>query len=302
MGEEGRPAARLSSPDRHDRLDGEVAREQRTERGQREELQVRRIGVDRLARQDPEPVPVAVGVGDGADEEAARGQHASNFAEENRRIRHVLERLAGDDDVDAGGGEGQLRREVAPDRLHAEPLTTGVQRRRVDVHRRDAIALRVRLEQRAAAAPELEQALAGADPRREELGANPGRPVEPAGAAIAVAGGVVGGDPLAALAAHKAGILWRDSRYDRPKVFTASPAMWRPIAIEAVAPGDGALSTWTASASAMMRKSSTIVPSGLTAWARTPAPPRVTSSERRAGTSRCSAVTNAALLSERYIS
>src|SRR5262245_36680132 len=312
MGEEGRPAACPSPPDRNDFLDGEALREKRVQRGQREELQVGRIGVDRLARQDAQPVPVAIGVGHGADEEPASGQDTPDLAEEHRRIRHVLERLACDDNIDAGVGERQLRGEVAPDRFHAEPLTAGVERRRVDVHRGHAIAAGVRLGQRAAAAAELQETLAGADPRGEQLGANPRRLVEPAGGAIAVAGAVVGRDPLAAFAAHRGrevairslstGAARLVSCYESPKVFTARPAMWRPIAIEAVAPGEGALRTCTASASAMMRKSSTIVPSGLTACARTPAPPRVTSSARRAGTSRCSAATNAALLSERYIS
>ena len=39
--------------------------------------------------------------------------------------------------------------------------------------------------------------------------------------------------------------------------------MWRPMAGEAVAPGDGALTTWTAPAVTLILKSSTSEPSGL---------------------------------------
>src|SRR5437773_866697 len=74
--------------------------------------------------------------------------------------------------------------------------------------------------------------------------------------------------------------------YPRPMVSAASSAMWRPIAREAVAAGEGALRTWIASGSATMRKSSTSEPSGLTACARTPAPPRARSAEVSSGTSR----------------
>lgn len=56
------------------------------------------------------------------------------------------------------------------------------------------------------------------------------------------------------------------------------PAIVRPIAIEAVAAGDGALSTWTIRAARSMRKSSSNLPSGASACARTPAPPRRTCS------------------------
>ena len=45
----------------------------------------------------------------------------------------------------------------------------------------------------------------------------------------------------------------------------ASSAMYSPMASEAVAAGEGALSTWTARSVAMMRKSSTRLPSGSTA-------------------------------------
>ena len=42
--------------------------------------------------------------------------------------------------------------------------------------------------------------------------------------------------------------------------------MWRPMASDAVAPGEGAFSTWMASALVTMLKSSSSVPSGRTAW------------------------------------
>ena len=44
-----------------------------------------------------------------------------------------------------------------------------------------------------------------------------------------------------------------------------------PISSEAVAPGDGALQTWSALCPRTMRKSSTRLPSLSSAWARTPA-------------------------------
>jgi hypothetical protein len=78
--------------------------------------------------------------------------------------------------------------------------------------------------------------------------------------------------------------------------------MWRPMASEAVAAGDGAFRTWTAPGDSTMRKSSTSDPSSATAWARTPAPPGVMSPGPISGRSRRSASTNAALLSDRYIS
>lgn len=56
------------------------------------------------------------------------------------------------------------------------------------------------------------------------------------------------------------------------------PAIVRPIEMEAVAAGDGALSTWTIRAARSMRKSSSNPPSGASACARTPAPPRRTCS------------------------
>ena len=63
-----------------------------------------------------------------------------------------------------------------------------------------------------------------------------------------------------------------------------------------------AFTTWMARSLSTIRKSSTREPSGLTAWARTPAPPGTTSSARRSGTRRCRAWTKAALLSDRNIS
>ena len=62
------------------------------------------------------------------------------------------------------------------------------------------------------------------------------------------------------------------------------------------------LSEWIAFRDRAIRKSSTSEPSGVTAWARTPAPPGVTSAAVISGTRRWSARTNAARLSERYIS
>src|SRR5205814_5167662 len=85
----------------------------------------------------------------------------------------------------------------------------------------------------------------------------------------------------------------------RLKVSPARAAMWRPMESEAVAPGEGALTTWTAPSVTLILKSSTREPSGLTAWARTPAPPRSMSGSRISGTSFWSDRTKAALLAER---
>ena len=60
------------------------------------------------------------------------------------------------------------------------------------------------------------------------------------------------------------------------------------IASEAVAAGEGALSTWITRSVSCSRKSSTSEPSGASACARTPARPRTRSCERTSATSRCS--------------
>src|SRR3990172_702909 len=87
-----------------------------------------------------------------------------------------------------------------------------------------------------------------------------------------------------------------------PKLFSAIASTSALIASDAVAPGEGAFSTWIAFFASTMRKSSTSLPASSTACARTPAPPRARSSARTSGTKRCSAFVNAALLSERYTS
>ena len=69
-----------------------------------------------------------------------------------------------------------------------------------------------------------------------------------------------------------------------------------------MAAGEGALSTWMAPSVWLILKSSTSEPSGLTACARTPAPPGSMSEAWMAGTRRWSDATNAPLLSERYTS
>ena len=76
----------------------------------------------------------------------------------------------------------------------------------------------------------------------------------------------------------------------------ARPAMTRPMASDAVAAGDGALTTCTTRASPSSlpslpakAKSSSRVPSWRTAWARTPLPAGTRSSSVSSGTSRCSA-------------
>src|SRR5439155_16067152 len=112
-----------------------------------------------------------------------------------------------------------------------------------------------------------------------------------------------GAGPERVLAAH---VLLADAVVRHagasPKVSATRPAMCRPIASEAVAAGDGALRTWIASCETAIRKSSTSEPSGATACARTPAPPRTRSSVRSSGTSRWRARTKAALRRDRYIS
>lgn len=55
---------------------------------------------------------------------------------------------------------------------------------------------------------------------------------------------------------------------------TAISAIFLPIASDAVAPGEGAFSTWMAFSLWTIRKSSTRAPLRSMAWARTPAPER----------------------------
>ena len=54
------------------------------------------------------------------------------------------------------------------------------------------------------------------------------------------------------------------------ELLPASRATWLPIGMEEVAAGDGAFRTWMVRAVSPIRKSWTNVPSGSTAWARTP--------------------------------
>src|SRR5439155_14213319 len=59
--------------------------------------------------------------------------------------------------------------------------------------------------------------------------------------------------------------------FSRPKVSAAVSAIMRPIASDDVAPGDGALRTWTMRLPCVLKtKSSTSAPSGPSACARTP--------------------------------
>ena len=62
---------------------------------------------------------------------------------------------------------------------------------------------------------------------------------------------------------------------------------------DAVAAGEGAFSTFTTRSVSSMTKSSTILPSGLTVWARTPAGAQSRYSDLISGTRRCSARTKA---------
>ena len=74
------------------------------------------------------------------------------------------------------------------------------------------------------------------------------------------------------------------------------------MASDAVAAGDGALTTWTQRPERTISKSSRRVPSGLIAWARTPAPAGTRSSAFTSGTRRCRAATIFEGRSDRTIS
>ena len=63
----------------------------------------------------------------------------------------------------------------------------------------------------------------------------------------------------------------------------AIPAIVSPMLIDAVAAGEGALSTCTIRSASTIRKSSSRAPSGSSAWARTPAPLGCTSCSRELG-------------------
>ena len=83
----------------------------------------------------------------------------------------MLEQLAGDDDVEARVLERQAFLRVDPLRLDAQARRV-VQRQLVDVDTDNVVPLQVRPRQRAVAAPDVEDAAAGAsDVAAEELGA-----------------------------------------------------------------------------------------------------------------------------------
>src|SRR5690606_21777036 len=75
-----------------------------------------------------------------------------------------------------------------------------------------------------------------------------------------------------------------------------------PMLSDEVAAGEGALETWIARCDSTIKKSSTIVPSTRTAWARIPQGAGSRSSADSSGTRRCNARRKARLLSERHIS
>ena len=79
--------------------------------------------------------------------------------------------------------------------------------------------------------------------------------------------------PSASAPAERESLPGRRGPRGRPEPHVTSLAISSAIASEAVAAGDGALSTWTARPVRASLKSSTSVPSRPTAWARTPAGP-----------------------------
>src|SRR6266851_10082465 len=71
----------------------------------------------------------------------------------------------------------------------------------------------------------------------------------------------------------------------RLNAWAAVSAIWRPMASELVAPGLGALRTWTMRLVCVLKtKSSTRAPSGPRAWARTPLGPGSRSARVSSGT------------------
>src|ERR1700693_931090 len=91
-------------------------------------------------------------------------------------------------------------------------------------------------------------------------------------------------------------LIQKDARPLNSGIFSA---IIRPISKEAVAAGEGALHTWIVDESWMIRKSSTRLPSGRRAWARTPAPPGTRSLAEISGMSLRRLRTNAFLLKDR---
>jgi hypothetical protein len=77
--------------------------------------------------------------------------------------------------------------------------------------------------------------------------------------------------------------------HERPNIASAVSTMALPMLSEAVAAGDGTLSTCRTRAEGTNWKSSTRAPSGLSAWARTPEPPGTRSLSCTFGTRRCRA-------------
>src|SRR5262249_12357039 len=98
------------------------------------------------------------------------------------------------------------------------------------------------------------------------------------------------------------GGLRRVIRSGQASLGTSRSTIVLPMLSEAVAAGEGALLTLMTRSVSWIRKSSTIDPSGATACARMPAGAGCRCSALISGTSRCSALTNAALLAERHIS
>src|ERR1700730_5808619 len=88
----------------------------------------------------------------------------------------------------------------------------------------------------------------------------------------------------------------------RSKFLLALSAIISAIASEEVAAGEGALRTCKGPPSWFTTKSSTRVPLGARAWARTPAGPGRRSDELRSGMWRCRSLRKAALLKSLYIS
>ena len=112
-------------------------------------------------------------------------------------------------------------------------------------------------------------------------------------AAGAVAAAILISKRFGTAAPASEGTRFRRTRSPRrPSCHVTSLAISSAIASEAVAAGDGALSTCTARPVRASLKSSTSVPSRPTAWARTPAGPRRTSPGPSAGTKRAASRTS----------
>src|SRR4051812_23017760 len=146
--------------------------EQCGERRGGEELEMGRVGLGVPTGGVPQTALQPKRVRHGADEAAARPEHALDVRDDGGRIGEVLEELAGDDDVEGVVGKRQLVLDVGPHGLDLEASLRLLECASIHVDADNRVPFRIVLRQGAGAAAEVEYAQAGAtDELCEEAGA-----------------------------------------------------------------------------------------------------------------------------------